>query len=126
MSISAILCAPVKCWQILKTRSSINRYRSRAQSRAALAQAQGQLGQSQPMLDQLTATRDLAEITWQRYKVLTVKGAVSRQDGDNQSTSAKTAEANVVAQQKTVRAMEEFVKASEATLDRLLTLQRYE
>ena len=97
-----------------------------SQSRAALAQAQGQLGQSQAMLDQLTATRDLAEITWQRYKVLTVKGAVSRQDGDNQSTSAKTAEANVVAQQKTVRATEEFVKASEATLDRLLTLQRYE
>ena len=97
-----------------------------SQSRAALAQAQGQLGQAQATLDQLTATRDLAEITWQRYKVLTAKGAVTRQDGDNQSTAAKTAEANVVAQQKTVRATEEYVKATQATLDRLLALQGYE
>jgi multidrug efflux pump subunit AcrA (membrane-fusion protein) len=97
-----------------------------SQAQAALAQAQGQLGQAQATLEQLTATRDLAEITWQRYKVLTADGAVSRQDGDNQSTSAKTSAANVVAQQKTVRATEQFVRASQATLDRLLTLQGYE
>jgi len=97
-----------------------------SQSRAALAQAEGQLGQAQATLAQLIATRDLAEITWQRYKVLTADGAVSRQDGDNQSTAAKTSAANVIAQQKTVRAMEEFVHASQATLDRLLTLQGYE
>jgi multidrug efflux pump subunit AcrA (membrane-fusion protein) len=97
-----------------------------SQSKAALAQAQGQLGQAQATLEQLTATRDLAEITWQRYKILTADGAVSRQDGDNQATAAKTSEANVTAQQKTVRAMEELVHASQATLDRLLTLQGYE
>lgn len=97
-----------------------------SQARAALAQAQGQLGQAQATLEQLTATRDLAEITWQRYKVLTADGAVSRQDGDNQATAAKTSAANVYAQQKTVRAMEEYVHASQATLDRLLALQGYE
>jgi multidrug efflux pump subunit AcrA (membrane-fusion protein) len=97
-----------------------------SQAKAALAQAQGQLGQAQAMLEQLSATRDLAAITWQRYKVLTADGAVSRQDGDNQATSAKTSEANVVAQQKTVRATEEYVRASQATLDRLLALQGYE
>jgi multidrug efflux pump subunit AcrA (membrane-fusion protein) len=97
-----------------------------SQAEAALAQAQGQLGQAQATLEQLTATRDLAQVTWQRYKILTADGAVSRQDGDNQATAAKTADANVVAQQKTVRAMEEFVRASKATLDRLLTLQGYE
>jgi multidrug efflux pump subunit AcrA (membrane-fusion protein) len=97
-----------------------------SQAEAALAQAQGQLGQAQATLEQLTATRDLAEITWQRYKVLTADGAVSRQDGDNQSTSAKTSAANVVAQQKTVRATEEYVRASQATLNRLSTLQGYE
>jgi multidrug efflux pump subunit AcrA (membrane-fusion protein) len=58
--------------------------------------------------------------------VLTADGAVSRQDGDNQSTAAKTSAANVVAQQKTVRATEEYVHASQATLDRLLALQGYE
>src|SRR5580692_1946684 len=97
-----------------------------SQSQAALAQAQGQLGQAQATLEQLTATRDLAEITWQRYKVLTAKGAVSRQDGDNSSTAAKTADASVVAQQKTVKAAEEYVHASQATLERLVTLQGYE
>src|ERR1700684_1268922 len=93
------------------------------QARAALAQAKEQRGQAQATLAQLTATRDLAELTWERYKILTAKGAVSRQDGDNQSTAAKTAEASVVAQQKTVRAMEEYVQASQATLERLLTLE---
>ena len=97
-----------------------------SQARAALAQAQGQLGQAQATLDQLTATRDLAVLTWNRYKILTAKGAVSRQDGDNQSTAAKTSEANVAAQQKTVRASEEYVRASLATLERLVTLQGYE
>jgi RND family efflux transporter MFP subunit len=97
-----------------------------SQARAALAQAQGQLGQAQAALEQLTATRDLAELTWERYKILTAAGAVSRQDGDNQSTAAKTSAANVTAQQKTVNATEEFIHASQATLDRLLTLQSYE
>jgi len=97
-----------------------------SQAQAALAQAQGQLGQAQATLEQLTATRDLAEITWQRYKILTADGAVSRQDGDNQATAAKTSAASVFAQQKTVRAMEEFVHASQATLDRLRVLQGYE
>jgi multidrug efflux pump subunit AcrA (membrane-fusion protein) len=97
-----------------------------SQARAALAQAQGQLGQSQATLEQLTATRDLAAITSQRYKILTDFGAVSRQDGDNQSTTAKTTAASVVAQQKIVRAAEEYVRASQATLERLLTLQGYE
>jgi multidrug efflux pump subunit AcrA (membrane-fusion protein) len=96
------------------------------QAEAAVAQAEGQLGQSQATLEQLVATRDLAEITWQRYKVLTATGAVSRQDGDNQSTAAKTAEANVSAGEKMVRAAQEYVRASKATLQRLITLQEYE
>ena len=61
-----------------------------SQSRAALAQAEGQLGQAQATLEQLTATRDLAAVTWERYKVLTVKGAVStgrRQSGDSSQNS---------------------------------------
>jgi multidrug efflux pump subunit AcrA (membrane-fusion protein) len=96
------------------------------QAEAAVAQAEGQLGQSQATLEQLAATRDLAEITWGRYKVLTATGAVSRQDGDNQSTAAKTAEANVSAGEKMVRAAQEYVRASKATLQRLITLQEYE
>lgn len=96
------------------------------QAEASLAQAQGQLGQAQATLEQLIATRDLASITWQRYQVLTKTGAVSRQAGDNQSTAAKTAEANVVAGQKSLIAAQELVRATQAALDRLIALQGYE
>src|SRR4029077_11840447 len=42
-----------------------------SQAKAAVAQAESQLGQAQATLQQLIATRDLATITWERYKVLT-------------------------------------------------------
>jgi multidrug efflux pump subunit AcrA (membrane-fusion protein) len=96
------------------------------QAQAALSQAEGQLGQAEATLQQLIATRDLAAVTWQRYQVLTKTGAVSRQAGDTQSTAAKTAEANVTAGEKNVVAAKDFVRASKATLDRLVTLQGYE
>src|SRR4029077_6607217 len=38
------------------------------QAQAALSQAEGQLGQAEATLVQLIATRDLADITWQRYQ----------------------------------------------------------
>ena len=78
------------------------------------------------LLEQLIATRDLAEVTWKRYQVLTKTGAVSRQAGDVQETAAKTAAANITAGEKNVVAAKEFVSASKATLDRLITLQGYE
>jgi len=96
------------------------------QAEAALSQAKGQLGQAEATLEQLIATRDLAAVTWQRYQVLTKTGAVSRQAGDNQLTAAKTAEANVTAGEKNVVAARDFVRASQAMLDRLITLQAYE
>jgi multidrug efflux pump subunit AcrA (membrane-fusion protein) len=96
------------------------------QAQAALSQAEGQLGQTEATLQQLVATRELADVTWKRYEVLTKTGAVSRQDGDTQSTAAKTAGANVTAGEKNVVAAKDFVKASKATLDRLVTLQGYE
>jgi multidrug efflux pump subunit AcrA (membrane-fusion protein) len=96
------------------------------QAQAALAQAEGQLGQAEATLLQLRATRDLAAITWQRYEVLTKVGAVSRQAGDTQLTTSKTAEANVTAGEKNVVAAKEFVRSGKATLDRLVTLQGYE
>jgi len=74
----------------------------------------------------LIATRDLAAVTWQRYQVLTKTGAVSRQAGDMQMTASKTADANVTAGEKNVVAAREFIRASKATLDRIIALQGYE
>jgi multidrug efflux pump subunit AcrA (membrane-fusion protein) len=96
------------------------------QTQAALSQAEGQLGQAEATLEQLIATRDLASLTSQRYQALTKTGAVSRQAGDTQLTAAKTAEANVTAGEKSVVAARDFVRASQATLDRIIALQGYE
>lgn len=96
------------------------------QARATLSQAEGQLGQAEATLQQLIATRDLAAVTWQRYQVLTLTGAVSRQAGDYQLTAARTADANVTAGEKSVVAARDLVHASRAELDRLLALQAYE
>ena len=96
------------------------------QAQAALSQSESQLGQAEATLQQLIATRDLAEVTWKRYQVLTATGAVSRQAGDAQLTTAKTSEANVTAGEKSVVAARDYVRASLATLNRLKTLQGYE
>src|SRR5216684_1044155 len=86
-----------------------------------VTQGQAALSQAEATLQQLIATRDLAAVTWQRYQVVTKTGAVSRQAGDTQMTAAKTAEANVTAGEKNVVAARDFVRASQATLDRLVT-----
>jgi len=95
------------------------------QGEAALSQAEAQLGQAQAMQQQLVATRDLAALTWQRYSVLQATGAVSRQDGDTRATAAKTAEANLSAGGKSVRAAENNVRVAVSELERLRTLQGY-
>jgi multidrug efflux pump subunit AcrA (membrane-fusion protein) len=97
-----------------------------AQGRAAVSQAQQQLGQTQAALLQSQAQRDLAKITWDRYKNLVDRGAVARQDADNQETTYRTSDALVTAQQANVRAAEENVRQSQANLDRLISLQEYQ
>jgi len=97
-----------------------------AQGRAAVAQAQQQLGQARAQLEQQKAERDLQRLTRDRYAVLVKKGALARQDGDNQETAYQTAEATVGANVASVQAAEENVRAARANLDRLLALQGFE
>src|SRR5689334_3011677 len=97
-----------------------------AQGRAALAQAQQQLGQTQAALIQAQAQRDLARITWDRYKNLVDRGAVARQDADTQETSYRTSVALVTQQEANVRAAQENVREGQANVDRLLALQEYQ
>src|SRR5215472_18584804 len=69
-----------------------------AQARAAVAQAKQQVGQVRAALLQAQAQRDLAKVTWERYRTLVDKGAVARQDADTQKAGFKSAEALVAAQ----------------------------
>jgi len=97
-----------------------------AQGRAAVAQAQQQLGQTQAALIQAQAQRDLAKLTWDRYKNLVDRGAVARQDADTQETTYRTSAALVGQQEANVRAAQENVHQSQANLDRLIALQEYQ
>lgn len=97
-----------------------------AQGRAAVSQAQQQLGQTQAALIQAQAQRDLAKVTWDRYRNLVARGAVARQDADTQETSYRTSSALVTAQEANVRAAQEAVRQAQANLDRLVALQDYQ
>jgi multidrug efflux pump subunit AcrA (membrane-fusion protein) len=96
-----------------------------AQAQAALAQARQQLSQNRASLVQAEAQRDLAKLTAQRYDNLVGRGAVARQDADQQESTWKSAEAVVSAQQASVSAGEENVHQAEANLERVTALRDY-
>ena len=96
-----------------------------AQARAAVAQARQQLGQQRAALLQAQAQRDLAKITWERFRNLVAKGAVARQDADTQEAGFKSAEALVAAQEANLAAGDENVRQAQANLDRLGALLEF-
>jgi multidrug efflux pump subunit AcrA (membrane-fusion protein) len=116
----------VKAGQLLATIEAPDLDQQVAQARAAVAQADQQLAQAQATLQQGKAQLELARITRDRYAILVKKGALSRQDGDNQETNYQTSDATVGAYAASVHAAEENVRVARANLDRLLALQGYE
>lgn len=96
-----------------------------AQARAAVAQAQQQLGQTNAALVQAQSQRDLAKLTSDRYANLVQRGAVARQDADQQATNFASSDALVKAQQSNVGAGEQNVQEAQANLRRVLALQDY-
>jgi len=96
-----------------------------AQAQAALAQARQQLSQNRASLVQAQAQRDIAKLTAQRYDSLVSRGAVARQDADQQESTWKSAEALVDAQQASVSAGEENVHQAQANLERVTALRDY-
>ena len=84
-----------------------------------VSQARSTLEQSESNLLQMQAQLHLAQVTWDRYKVLVAKGVFSRQDGDTQEANFRVGEANV-------RAAENLVEANRESLNRLIVLQGYE
>lgn len=84
-----------------------------------VSQARSTLAQSEASVVQLQSQEHLAQVTWDRYKVLVGKGVFSRQDGDTQEANAQVAVANVNAGQSNVQ-------ANRDNLQRMLVLQQYE
>jgi multidrug efflux pump subunit AcrA (membrane-fusion protein) len=83
------------------------------------AQARSLLAQSESNLGQMQAQEHLAQLQWDRYKVLVAKGVFSKQDGDTQEANWRVAQANVGAAQSTVQ-------ANRDNLQRQIVLQQYE
>jgi multidrug efflux pump subunit AcrA (membrane-fusion protein) len=84
-----------------------------------VAQAAAALQQSEASLGQLRAQQHLAQVTWDRWKVLVARGVFSRQEGDQQEANYHVAEANVAAG-------ESLVQSNRENLNRLKVLQEYE
>jgi len=83
------------------------------------AQARSMLAQSLSTLGQMEAQQHLAQLNWDRYKVLVAKGVFSKQDGDTQEANLRVAEANV-------NAARSAVQGNRENLQRQVVLQRYE
>lgn len=116
----------VKAGQLLAEIETPDLDQQVAQGKAAVSQAQQQLGQAKAALVQAEAQRDLAKLTNDRYQNLAAKGAIARQDADNQASSLKSSNALVEAQTSNIKAAEENVRAAQASLERLIALQGYE
>jgi len=83
------------------------------------AQVRSVLAQSESTLGQMQAQEHLAQLNWDRYKVLVAKGVFSKQDGDTQQANLQVAQANVNAAMSTVQ-------ANKDNLQRQIVLQGYE
>jgi multidrug efflux pump subunit AcrA (membrane-fusion protein) len=84
-----------------------------------VAQARSILRQSEAALAQVEAQQHLAQLNWDRYKVLVSKGIFSKQEGDTQEATLRVTEANVNAARSTVQANRESPQ-------RQIVMQQYE
>lgn len=96
-----------------------------AQAGAALDQAHQQASQARADLESYRTQNDLARITFERYRTLVGKGAISRQDYDQQNTNFQAATARVRAGEANVGAADQNVHSAEANLARLTALQAF-
>jgi RND family efflux transporter MFP subunit len=96
------------------------------QAQSQLLQLQAALRQAVANLDQGKANLGLAKVTAERYAGLLVRGAVSRQENDQQQSTFQATTANVGALQQAISAAEQNIGAGEANLNRLRDLQAFE
>jgi RND family efflux transporter MFP subunit len=95
-------------------------------------QAQANVQQAQAALDQATANyqqgksdMELAHLTADRWKSLSAKGVVSRQENDQYQAQYQSRVANVQALEKAIAAQRSAIAAAEAGLARLRRMQSY-
>lgn len=97
-----------------------------SQARAQLEQVKAALGQANASLDVAKANLALANVTFNRTNKMTQRGYETVQNNDNQRTQVQSQQASVETAQAGIRVADANVKAQQATVDRLVTLTRFE
>ncbi|SRR5579884_398300 len=95
------------------------------QAEAAVEQARASLEQAEANLDQGKSNRDLAKVTADRFKVLAAQGAASQQDNDQYQAQLVAQNAHVQALEKAVAAQRSNLAASQANFARLQEIQSF-
>ena len=95
------------------------------QARATLAQSQAALRQSEAALVQAKANLKLAEVTLVRWKRLTDKGVVSKQEGDEKQADFDVRQAEVAAAEANINAAQKATDANQANVRRLEELKSF-
>lgn len=108
----AALDTPELDQQILQARATI------AQNRAALKQMEAKVLQSK-------SSMNLAKITSERWKTLSSRGVLSRQDSDEKQAGFEVQQAEVQAAEASVAAQNEALRAAEANLQRLEQMKSF-
>jgi RND family efflux transporter MFP subunit len=96
------------------------------QARASLSQTQAALARTEHTVAQTKANAHLSELTVQRWKTLSERGVVSKQEYDQKQAQFDSDRALVESSDADVRAAKDNIHAAEANLQRLLQLQGYE
>lgn len=95
------------------------------QAEANLEQAKAALEQARANHEQGRSNEELAHVTADRWKNLTARGAVSRQENDQYQAQYQAQVANLDALTKAVAAAQSNIGAAEANLARLQDMQSY-
>jgi RND family efflux transporter MFP subunit len=95
------------------------------QAQAAVEQAQADLARANAALEQGKANESIAKLTATRWDNLVKRGAVSKQDNDQNQAQYQAQAANVKALERAVDAAKGNIAAMEANVGRLTDMQGY-
>ena len=122
---TADIGARVKAGQVLAEIDAPELEQQVRQARADVQQSQAALDQATANFQQGKANEELARVTADRWKNLSGKGVVSRQENDQYQAQYQAQSASVQSLEKAIAAARGSIAASQANLGRLEEMQRY-
>ena len=122
---TADIGARVKTGQVLAEIDAPELEQQVRQARADVQQSQAALDQALANYQQGKANEELARVTADRWRNLSSKGVVSRQENDQYQAQYQAQAASVHALEQAIAAARSNISASQANLGRLEEMQRY-